>query len=457
MCQTPHSPSAAPPSLDCIAGTGHGARGEPLEWGVAVFDFGHGDELDLVRIWQEFLLANGISVGAAGADGLFGSDTRLATMEFQHEEGLPATGHVDGATWERAAARLVPPRIPTDLPPAVIDWYRITPAMRRSIGCGSQRARRDLWERIHPEMIHAFSPACDREEAIAQVRAYYRQLEPYRFGELFSMPAAGQVTVHPELRRRLDAALAFLEGKGLLQQAMRSVAGHGGFAIRHAPDGSGLDSHSFATAIDLAAAGDPVVAAPCGDEGFPREEFVFLTGVDPLGPEVVGLLEDPHGRSFDEAMAVVKRVAAASRAFAAAFVTSAALAEAFCAALAQDCGTGMCPEEALALLGRGSGATLQRLRDRIADDVRWEQLGRMGRRLSRLFDAAEAAGDLQALADGPGRVARYGCVNLAPELIAALICREGGRLRWAGVGRACRGAMHFALHADEAAALLRAR
>src|SRR5690606_12596195 len=115
---------------------------------------------------------------------------------------------------------------------------RITPAMRRSIGCGSQRARRDLWERIHPEMIHAFSPACDREEAIAQVRAYYRQLEPYRFGELFSMPAAGQVTVHPELRRRLDAALAFLEGKGLLQQAMRSVAGHGGFAIRHAPDGS---------------------------------------------------------------------------------------------------------------------------------------------------------------------------------------------------------------------------
>lgn len=418
-----------------------------------MFDFGHRDELDLVRVWQAFLLANGLSVGSAGADGIFGNDTGLATMEFQAEEGLPATGHVDPETWNRAAARQVPPRLPTDLPPAIVDWYRITPEMRRNTWSGSYAERRSHWVTIHPDIIAAFSPDGDREDGIRRMRAYYQRLESYCLGRSFNMPAPGQTTVHPALRQRLDAALGLLQGRGLLRQAMDSVIDQGGFSIRRIAGGSGLSNHSFGSAIALGAGCNPFVYADSdrtSGGGFPLEEFAFLTGLDSFAGDLASLLGTARARSFDDVLQVVSRHCAASKAVVRAFASPGDLAVALRAALARTGEAAVSHEEALDLLGRGSGATLLRLKARIADTGRWDRISRMGRLLSVLFDATQAALDMQAITDNPGYIARHGWVNLAPELIAALTCKEGGRLRWICAGETHKHAMHFEIFDDEA-------
>jgi hypothetical protein len=54
----------------------------------------YGSQSSAVFVWQEFL---GIS-----RDGIFGYNTRLATMKWQEENGLKADGIVGPLTWERA-------------------------------------------------------------------------------------------------------------------------------------------------------------------------------------------------------------------------------------------------------------------------------------------------------------------------------------------------------------------
>ncbi len=60
-----------------------------------------------VKSLQQSLIAAGVTV-AGGADGIFGPGTRAAVTSFQSAHGLPATGEVDAATLERAAARRRP-------------------------------------------------------------------------------------------------------------------------------------------------------------------------------------------------------------------------------------------------------------------------------------------------------------------------------------------------------------
>jgi peptidoglycan hydrolase-like protein with peptidoglycan-binding domain len=65
-----------------------------------------------VQNWQGILVAHGlghlIATGAgnvmeyAGVDGAFGAKTVAATKAFQAEAGLPQTGVVDAATWQKA-------------------------------------------------------------------------------------------------------------------------------------------------------------------------------------------------------------------------------------------------------------------------------------------------------------------------------------------------------------------
>ena len=47
-----------------------------------------GDRGDLVKIFQNALIECGYSVGSAGADGIFGSDTSSAVSKFQRDNGL---------------------------------------------------------------------------------------------------------------------------------------------------------------------------------------------------------------------------------------------------------------------------------------------------------------------------------------------------------------------------------
>ena len=54
---------------------------------------------DMVRALQHALIANGNSVGPAGANGIFGDDTTAALEAFQGDNALPVRPLCDKATW----------------------------------------------------------------------------------------------------------------------------------------------------------------------------------------------------------------------------------------------------------------------------------------------------------------------------------------------------------------------
>lgn len=59
----------------------------------------HGSVNGYVKTLQRLLIAVGLSVGADGADGEFGENTRLAVIKFQQLNGLEDDGEVGGMTW----------------------------------------------------------------------------------------------------------------------------------------------------------------------------------------------------------------------------------------------------------------------------------------------------------------------------------------------------------------------
>lgn len=63
---------------------------------------------DAVRAVQLLLIAHGQDVGPTGADGIYGAATQAGVQSFQRASGLPVSGVVDSATWERLAIRLRP-------------------------------------------------------------------------------------------------------------------------------------------------------------------------------------------------------------------------------------------------------------------------------------------------------------------------------------------------------------
>jgi lysozyme len=53
----------------------------------------------MVRALQYALIAKGYSVGAAGANGIFGDETTSALQAFQDDSALPVRLLCDKATW----------------------------------------------------------------------------------------------------------------------------------------------------------------------------------------------------------------------------------------------------------------------------------------------------------------------------------------------------------------------
>jgi peptidoglycan hydrolase-like protein with peptidoglycan-binding domain len=53
----------------------------------------------MVRALQYALIANGYSVGGAGANGTFGEETTSALQAFQGDSALPVRLLCDKATW----------------------------------------------------------------------------------------------------------------------------------------------------------------------------------------------------------------------------------------------------------------------------------------------------------------------------------------------------------------------
>ena len=54
---------------------------------------------EMVKAMQHALIANGFSVGTAGADGKFGNQTQTALEAFQDDNALPVQPTCDRACW----------------------------------------------------------------------------------------------------------------------------------------------------------------------------------------------------------------------------------------------------------------------------------------------------------------------------------------------------------------------
>src|SRR5262249_37252165 len=78
------------------------------------------------------------------ATGTFGKSTRAAVVEYQRRRGLPATGHIEGATLEslnREVERANPHVLVAAYP------YRLRGSVRDELWVGMGRVRIQVWER----------------------------------------------------------------------------------------------------------------------------------------------------------------------------------------------------------------------------------------------------------------------------------------------------------------------
>ncbi len=66
---------------------------------MAIPPLAPGAKGDMVSALQHALIANGNSVGPAGADGIFGPATTAALEAFQGDSALPVRPLCDKATW----------------------------------------------------------------------------------------------------------------------------------------------------------------------------------------------------------------------------------------------------------------------------------------------------------------------------------------------------------------------
>ena len=55
---------------------------------------------EIVKYVQKRLLRSGLSLGAAGADGIYGKDTETAVKKFQQDKGLEVDGWIGKETWQ---------------------------------------------------------------------------------------------------------------------------------------------------------------------------------------------------------------------------------------------------------------------------------------------------------------------------------------------------------------------
>ena len=85
------------------APTGGGKGGQPAKGGggTSSSQYGLAFEQEMVKKIQQYLISQKIPVGASGADGKMGRDTKAALGKWQKSVGLPVTNQLDTATWTK--------------------------------------------------------------------------------------------------------------------------------------------------------------------------------------------------------------------------------------------------------------------------------------------------------------------------------------------------------------------
>ncbi len=106
---------------------------------------GVGDTGESVRDAQKLLQAHGYDIGRGGADGIFGQDTRLATLKFQKDKRLAADGIIGKDTW--AKLHEAPSQKPTEEAPAKVDVSQYPMLQRGNRGAMVVKAQKLLDKR----------------------------------------------------------------------------------------------------------------------------------------------------------------------------------------------------------------------------------------------------------------------------------------------------------------------
>jgi 3D (Asp-Asp-Asp) domain-containing protein/peptidoglycan hydrolase-like protein with peptidoglycan-binding domain len=208
----------------------------------------------LVRIWQRFLIGQGLD--PKGIDGVFGNDTKAATAAFQTRHRLDVDGEVGNQTWGKALMLGLP---------AVED---LRPASDRS-GDNWPPLPTNLRRISHEERVQRFGsfrfrhrPQPDNYENIEITDAWEStniiQIDVPAVARLRGASRTGRVRLHRDLRDDFLALWNAWDQAGLLD---RLVTWEGMFVPRfmrktsaedmRAANPRRLSNHSWGTAFDV--------------------------------------------------------------------------------------------------------------------------------------------------------------------------------------------------------------
>ena len=120
------------------------SAGQPSAQGGAKPIMANGDESDQIRELQARLRQ--LKLVSVAPTGFYGSKTTAAVKTFQSNNGLPATGAVDEATWQKVQSRSKPPTEEELRPPTSNELATPDPrCMEGRVMCISKESRTLAW------------------------------------------------------------------------------------------------------------------------------------------------------------------------------------------------------------------------------------------------------------------------------------------------------------------------
>jgi hypothetical protein len=297
------------------------------------------------------------------------------------------------------------------------------------------------WPNLRDGMFATFGAAGKPSAAIPRINVYYARLVEANFPPVNGV-SGRKSPVHPNLKTKLDAAVALLNAKGQ-SAVLGKLKSAGGFAIRkNANDASKLSNHSFGWALDL----DPEFNPNVSKTNLPLDLILKITGVDVYGAESVRLRTP---RPYDATLPDVQVLAEASAKFVAAFKNMSSLKTACGSSIARLFSTTLdatALDRAVAFAAAGNDASLRSLLAGAGVSAsRVNECATYLKDAAKQFKAANAPGVVAKVTGNSASVTKFGFLNMPAPLVAALIASDGAGLFWLGAANSTKDYMHSEL------------
>jgi hypothetical protein len=297
------------------------------------------------------------------------------------------------------------------------------------------------WPSLRDGMFSTFGAPGQPSIAIPRINAYYATLVEANFPPVSGV-SGRKSPVHPNLKAKLDAAVALLAARGQ-SAVLAKLKSAGGFAIRkNANDASKLSNHSFGWALDL----DPELNPNIPKTKLPLDLILKITGVDLYGQESTRLRVS---RPYDTTLPDVEALSGANRKFVAAFKDMPSLKVACGASITRLYSATLHSamlDQAFDFATAGNDASLRSLLS--GAGVATAKVGECAKFLKDAvaqFKLAKAPGVVAKVMGTSASVTKFGFFNMPAPLVAALIASEGAALFWLGSSNSTKDYMHSEL------------